>query len=86
MALSDRDRAMLDFECSWWTETGVKEDAIRVRFALSSTRYYQLLGTLVDSDEALRYEPLVVRRLRRGRDQRRRARFQGRSAGNPSAR
>ncbi|MHB1928968.1 MAG: DUF3263 domain-containing protein [Acidimicrobiales bacterium] len=81
MGLSERDRAILDFERSWWLEPGSKEDAVRARFGLSPTRYYQLLGALTDSDEAERYDPLVVRRLRRGRDRRRRARFEGRSAG-----
>lgn len=81
MALSDRDRAIIDFERSWWTETGSKEDAIRSRLGLSSTRYYQVLGGLVDSPDAERYDPLVVRRLRRVRNLRRRARFEGRSVG-----
>lgn len=86
MALSERDRAILDFERSWWTEAGSKEGAIRRHFSLSATRYYQLLAALVDSDDADRYDPLVVRRLRRGRDRRRRARFEGRSAGGPQGR
>lgn len=81
MALSDHDRAILDFERTWWTETGSKEDAIRSRLDLSSTRYYQVLGGLLDSPEAERYDPLVIRRLRRIRHLRRRARFEGRSAG-----
>ncbi|MCU1449384.1 MAG: hypothetical protein JWP02_1554, partial [Acidimicrobiales bacterium] len=29
MALSDRERAILDFERSWWAEPGPKELAIR---------------------------------------------------------
>ena len=86
MALTDRDRAILDFERSWWTEAGPKEVGIRSRFELSPTRYYQLLGELLDSADALDYDPLVVRRLRRLRDRRRRARFDGRPAGEPPAR
>jgi hypothetical protein len=80
MQLTDRDRAILDFERTWWTEGGSKELAIRERFELSATRYYQLLAELVDTPEALAYDPLVVRRLRRLRERRRRARFEGRSA------
>jgi hypothetical protein len=83
MGLSERDRAILDFERSWWTEAGPKETAIKARFDLSPTRYYQLLGTLLDSADAVTYDPLVVRRLRRMRDRRRRARFEGRSAVPP---
>ena len=81
MALSERDRAILDFERSWWAEPGPKEVTIRDRFGLSPTRYYQVLNELLDSEDAMEYDPLVVRRLRRLRDRRRRARFEGRSAG-----
>ena len=86
VALSDRDRSILDFEQSWWTDPGPKELAIRARFDLSPTRYYQLLTDLLDAPDALAYDPLVVRRLRRGRELRRRARYEGRRAGGPQAR
>ncbi|MBK9180286.1 MAG: DUF3263 domain-containing protein [Acidimicrobiales bacterium] len=86
MALSERDKAILDFERSWWTEPGPKEAAIRERFELSAARYYQILGELLDTPEALAYDPLAVRRLRRLRDRRRRARFEGSSVGQPPAR
>jgi hypothetical protein len=49
---------------------------IRDQFELSTTRYYELLGELVDSDEAYEYDPLLIRRLRRLRDRRRKARFE----------
>lgn len=78
MALTDRDRAILDFERSWWTEAGPKDTAIRERFELSGTRYYQLLAELIDDPEALDHDPLLIRRLRRVRDRRRRARVEGR--------
>ena len=78
MALTDRDRAILDFERIWWTETGPKDTAIRERFELSGTRYYQLLTELIDDQDALDYDPLVIRRLRRVRERRRRARVEGR--------
>ncbi len=81
MALSDRDQAILDFERGWWSEPGPKELAVRERFDLSTTRYYEILGALIDDPDALAYDPLGVRRLRRQRDRRRRARFEGRQAG-----
>jgi hypothetical protein len=86
MGLSARDRAILDFERTWWTEPGPKEEAIRSRFGLSPARYYRVLGELMDSADADGYDPLVVRRLRRQREQRRRARYEGRSAGEPPVR
>jgi hypothetical protein len=79
-ALSERDRAILDFECSWWTEPGVKGVAIRDRFQLSATRYYQILNELIGSSHALAYDPLLVRRLRRASEERRRVRVERRSA------
>ena len=60
-----------------------KELAIRERFDLSTTRYYEILNELLDEPEALEYDPLVVRRLRRVRDRRRRARFEGRAVIEP---
>lgn len=78
MPLTDRERAILDFERSWWTEPGPKDTAIRERFELSGTRYYQLLAELIDDPDALAYDPLLVRRLRRVRERRRRARLEGR--------
>jgi len=86
MTLTERERSILEFERSWWTEPGPKELAIRERFDLSATRYYQLLAELVDSDDALEYDPLVIRRLRRMRDRRRRARFEGPSVSEPPGR
>lgn len=83
MTLTERERSILEFERSWWTEPGPKELAIRERFDLSATRYYQLLAELVDSDDALEYDPLVIRRLRRMRERRRRARFEGPSVSEP---
>ena len=81
MALSDRERAILDFERTWWQVPGPKESAIRERFGLSGTRYYELVQELLDRPDALDYDPLVILRLRRVRDRRRRARWEGRSAG-----
>ncbi len=72
--LSDRDRAILDFERSWWAEGGVKETAIQERFELSAQRYYEVLGTLLDDPDAMEHDALLVRRLRRLRDSRRRDR------------
>jgi hypothetical protein len=86
MALSERDRAILDFERDWALEEGSKETAIRHRLDLSQTRYRELLNDLVDSADALEYDPMVVRRLRKSRERRRQARFERRSAGEPPVR
>jgi hypothetical protein len=80
MALSERDRAVLEFERSWWTEPGSKELAIKARLGMSATRYRQVLAVLVDSADAEAVDPLVIRRLRRRREQQRKARYEGRPA------
>jgi hypothetical protein len=86
MALSDRDKAILDVERSWWTEPGPKDVVIRARIGLSPTRYYELLGTLISSRDAVEHDPLLVRRLRRARLLRRRARLEGRPTIQPRSR
>ena len=72
--LSDRDREILAFERQWWKYAGSKEQAIRELFDMSSTRYYQVLNGLLDDAEALREDPMLVKRLRRLRAQRQRTR------------
>ncbi len=80
VALTDQERAVLDFERSWWTVDGVKEVLIEESLGLSASRYYRLLNELLDRPDALEHDPLVVRRLRRLRDRRRRARLEGAQA------
>ncbi|MBM3714494.1 DUF3263 domain-containing protein [Microbacterium sp. LMI1-1-1.1] len=68
MPLTDRDRAFLAFEAEWRRHGGAKEEAIRAEFGLAPARYYQLLGRLIDTADALAADPMLVRRLRRARD------------------
>ena len=72
--LSERDVAILDFERSWWKHAGVKEQAIRERFDMSATRYYQLLNELLENPAALAHDPILVKRLKRLRTYRQRQR------------
>jgi hypothetical protein len=73
-SLSERDQRVLDFERRWWRHVGAKEEAISEVFGLSTARYYQLLNSVIDTPEALRYDPILVGRLLRARDSRVRAR------------
>jgi hypothetical protein len=72
--LDQRSREVLDFERGAWKLTVTKERAIRARFGFSPSRYHQLLHRVIDRPEALAYDPMLVRRLRRVREVRRRAR------------
>jgi uncharacterized protein DUF3263 len=73
-----RWREILDFERDWWQSPVSKEAAIRQRFEISPARYHQLLNRLIKRPEALQYDPMLVRRLKRLREVRRRKRFAGR--------
>jgi hypothetical protein len=66
---------LIEFERTWWTDDAPKDAAIADQFALTTAEYYEQLHALIDSDEALEHDPLVVRRLRRMRDRRRRERL-----------
>ncbi|SFB60257.1 Protein of unknown function [Amycolatopsis marina] len=73
-ALSAREQEVLAFERQWWKYAGAKEQAIREIFAMSSTRYYQILNQLIDKQEAMRADPMLVKRLRKMRASRQRTR------------
>src|SRR5690349_22859686 len=73
-SLSDRDREILALERLWWQYAGAKEQAIREKFDMSATRYYQVLNALIDREDALAHDPLLIKRLRRMRAQRQRSR------------
>lgn len=72
--LTRRDEEMLAFERQWWRYAGAKEQAIRDRFGLSATRYYQVLNALLERPEAMAFDPVTVKRLRRLRSSRQRRR------------
>lgn len=72
--LTDRDREILAFERQWWKYAGSKEQAIKELFDMSSTRYYQVLNGLINNPAALAEDPMLIKRLRRLRDQRQRTR------------
>lgn len=56
---------VLDFERIWWHNSGSKEQAIREKFNISPTRYYQRLNDVLDSPEAIAIDAVTVNRLRR---------------------
>lgn len=72
--LDERSRQLLDFEREAWKLQVTKARAIRERFGFSPARYHQLLHRAIDAPEAVAYDPMLVRRLRRLREVRRRAR------------
>ncbi len=85
MSLTDRDRAILDFERLWWADPAQKAAAIQDRFEVSPTRYNMLLGEVLADPEAFQLDPLVVRRLQRQRARRRAVPVEPRSVNDWSA-
>jgi hypothetical protein len=72
--LSERDMRVLAFERGTWRSPGAKEQAIADTLGMASTRYYQLLNELIDSPEAFKFDPVLVKRLRAQRARRQRMR------------
>lgn len=66
-SLSQRERAMLDFERQWWTQSSNKAERIRQEFEVPPVRYFQQLNALIERPDALAYDPVTVRRLLRRR-------------------
>jgi hypothetical protein len=73
-ALTDRELEVLAFERQWWKRPGGKEKAIRELFDMSASRYYQVLNAVADKPEAVRVDPMLIKRLRKVRASRQRAR------------
>lgn len=68
--LDERARRILAFEARSFGHPGAKAEAVRAEFGLSAARYYRLLAELIDAPAALRYDPMLVKRLQRMRDAR----------------
>lgn len=71
---------MIHFEATWFVEGLDRHDTIRERFGCSSEEYTHELNQVIDDPASLELDPLVVRRLLRNRDRRRRARLDGPAA------
>lgn len=81
MALTDTERALLDFAGRWYRYPGAQEQAMRDELGLCATSYWRKVNTLIDRPDALAYAPTTVARLRRLRAERLRARSPRRIAG-----
>ena len=79
--LGERELAILQFEATWFTLDEDRHDAIRARFACSVEEYNLELNRVIDNPASMLEDPLVVRRLRRNRERRRRALLDGAAAG-----
>ena len=74
MALTDTERALLDFAGRWYRFPGAQAQALRDEFAMTETTYWRRVNVLLDTPSAAAYAPSTVNRLRRIRSDRLRAR------------
>ena len=79
--LTERELAIIAFEANWFTLDEDRHLAIRARFTCSVEEYNLELNRVMDHPAALVADPLVVRRLRRQRERRRRQLIDGTAAG-----
>lgn len=63
--MTDDERRMLDIAGERWNYAGSLEQRVRDEFGISLTRFWQRVGQLCDTEEALAYAPVTVNRLRR---------------------
>jgi hypothetical protein len=71
--LTAGDMEVLEFERAGWSngpKSGPKETQVRERFGVSLVRYHQRLQHVLTLPAAEVYDPKLVRRLRRIRDER----------------
>ena len=69
-----RFQRILQFERQWPRHERTKEEAIRKEFGVSTPRYYQMLASIIETRDALAYDPILVKRLLSLREARFRAR------------
>ena len=74
--ITDRQRAILDFERTWWTLDEPRDRAIRARFQCSVDEYHAELNDMLELPAAAEHDALLVRRLQRQRSRRRRERLE----------
>jgi hypothetical protein len=82
--LDELTRGVLELERVGSGRGRSKERAIRERLGITPTRYHQVLAGALERPESLAFDPMLVRRLRRLRDARRRLRSAPR-LGHPDA-
>ncbi|TPG12502.1 DUF3263 domain-containing protein [Pedococcus bigeumensis] len=63
--MTDMEMAILDFEREWWRHAGAKDREVSQRWGINASEYDRLLAAVAERPEAMAYDPLTVRRIRR---------------------
>lgn len=69
--MTEHERTAIELAAAHYRYPGAREHDAYEQLGLTSTRYWALVGRLLDRPDALAEMPVEVRRLRRLRDQRR---------------
>lgn len=70
--MTDLEQQIMALEGRWWRTPGAKDEAIRTELGITPTRYYQLLARMLDREDVEAAHPVLVHRLRRIANGRRR--------------
>lgn len=76
--LTDDERTLLSIEKSFWQYAGIKEQVVRERLGISMVTFYQRLNAMLSDPRTEAAEPVIIHRLQRLRDTRKRSRATGR--------
>lgn len=72
--LDEEGVEILKLERQWFLYAGRKETVIREKFGITTTRYYQKVNALIETEAAMAYDPNLVKRLLDHRDTHKRSR------------
>lgn len=62
------DKAILDLAAALPSAAGAEQEAIRSTLHMTRTQYFRRLNLVIDTEAALAYAPMLVRRLRARRE------------------
>lgn len=63
--MTDVEKRMLELAGARWNYAGSLEQTVRDELGISLTRFWQLVGRMLDREDVMAYDPVTVNRLRR---------------------
>ena len=63
--MTDDEKRMLELAGARWRYAGSLEQVVRDELGISLTRFWQLVGRMLDREDVMAYDPVTVNRLRR---------------------
>jgi hypothetical protein len=63
--MTDTEMAILDFERQWWRHAGARDQEVTQLWGMTASEYDSRLLAIAVRPEAMTYDPVTVRRIRR---------------------